>query len=91
MFDVPRSDLLNSTTGKFGRLEAVSILSRRIKRKILSLSVSLSRSTGVHYLFHSIMLNSPISPSFYAGYCNRKIFQKLPAMLIVGVIDMGFF
>ena len=58
MFDVPRSDLLNSTTGKFGRLEAVFILSRRIKRKILSLSVSLSRSTGVH-LFHFIMLNSP--------------------------------
>lgn len=50
MFDVPRSDLLNSTTGKFGRLEAVFILSRRIKRKILSLSVSLSRSTGVHFV-----------------------------------------
>lgn len=58
MFDVPRIDLLNSTTGKFGRLEAVFILSRRIKRKILSPSVSLSRSTGVH-LFHFIMLNSP--------------------------------
>jgi len=39
MFDVPRSDLLNSTTGKFGRL----LLSRRIKGNILSLSVSLSK------------------------------------------------